>query len=176
MMADLLDDAVPVPARARSRSMSASVRPAPNAPILRKLRRLRPSQNRCLAPQSVNIGKPPCVGKKELSPMARWYLRPQGGAIEKPAQNGACRRRALWACCGRPDRSVRPVTRTLLSGHQVPNLLEHRRRRDYSAISKEGRLAFDSGRRGGVVRPPSVRNGHRFTTACFQAAPATLIS
>ena len=35
---------VPVPARARSRSISASDRPAPNAPILRKLRREMPSQ------------------------------------------------------------------------------------------------------------------------------------
>jgi hypothetical protein len=57
MMADLRDEVV-VPAIARSRNMSASVRPAPRAPILRKLRRLMPSQKRCLAPKIVNIMAP----------------------------------------------------------------------------------------------------------------------
>src|SRR5262245_49670992 len=42
-------------ADALSLSMSAKVRPAPNAPILRKLRRLRPSQKPCLFPRNVNI-------------------------------------------------------------------------------------------------------------------------
>src|SRR5690348_15123696 len=66
MMADLVDVArggVPPgstrasPARARSRS--AKLRPAPNAPTRRKLRRVMPSQKRCLAPQMVNMELPP---------------------------------------------------------------------------------------------------------------------
>src|SRR5438128_9703268 len=64
MMADLLVVARAAGlAKARPRSMSASVRPAPNAPICRKLRRVRPSQNFCLAPQIVNIDNPPYSGK-----------------------------------------------------------------------------------------------------------------
>src|SRR5260370_35912678 len=60
MMAALLDDIRPaVPsATAWLRSMSASVSPAPKAPLLRKLRRLRPAQKRCLAPQSVSMLPP----------------------------------------------------------------------------------------------------------------------
>src|SRR5438270_399606 len=46
-------------AAARIRSMSARVRPAPNAPTLRKLRRLTPSQNPCRSPQMVNMAYPP---------------------------------------------------------------------------------------------------------------------
>src|SRR5439155_17728814 len=64
MMADLLVvprfgvAAVLLPS-ARERSMSASVRPAPKAPIFRKLRRLRPSQKRCLLPRIVSmVGTP----------------------------------------------------------------------------------------------------------------------
>src|SRR5262245_56901576 len=61
MMAALRDDMPPVGviAAARARSMSASVRPAPNAPIFRKLRRVTPSQKPCLAPQMVNMAIPP---------------------------------------------------------------------------------------------------------------------
>src|SRR5215831_2003710 len=42
-------------ARARRRSISARVKPAPKAPILRKLRREMPSQKRCRDPQIVSI-------------------------------------------------------------------------------------------------------------------------
>ncbi len=61
MMADLCDDAllVAATAEARSRNISARVSPAPNAPICKKLRRVSPSQNFCLAPKSVNIAFPP---------------------------------------------------------------------------------------------------------------------
>src|SRR6516162_4931549 len=45
-------------ASARPRSSPARLSP-PNAPIWRKLRRVMPSQKRCLAPQSVNIAYPP---------------------------------------------------------------------------------------------------------------------
>src|SRR5438045_3828386 len=50
----------PVPglACARNRSMSLKARPAPNAPIFRKFRRLRPSQNRCLEPNRFNMAIP----------------------------------------------------------------------------------------------------------------------
>src|SRR6516162_10185129 len=43
--------------------MSARVNPAPNAPICRNPRRVMPSQNFCLAPQSVSIALPPLVGQ-----------------------------------------------------------------------------------------------------------------
>jgi hypothetical protein len=59
MMADLVGLGLSCPAVALSRSISASVMPAPNAPMLRKLRRVMPSQKRCLLPQSVNIAIPP---------------------------------------------------------------------------------------------------------------------
>src|SRR5947209_12363475 len=49
---------VVVPA-AWARSIPASDRPAPNAPILRKLRRLMPSQKRCFWPKMVNIEQSP---------------------------------------------------------------------------------------------------------------------
>src|SRR5262245_34593583 len=42
-------------ARALARSMSLSAIPAPNAPILMKLRRDRPSQKRCEAPRRFNM-------------------------------------------------------------------------------------------------------------------------
>src|SRR5262249_34862105 len=62
MMAAFCDDRAAAAgvelALALARSMSASVRPAPKAPILRKLRRLMPSQKRCLAPQMVSIESP----------------------------------------------------------------------------------------------------------------------
>src|SRR5260370_23668315 len=60
MMAALLDDIRPAVPSATGwlRRMSASVSAAPKAPILRKLRRLRPSQKRCLAPQSVSMLPP----------------------------------------------------------------------------------------------------------------------
>src|SRR5262245_52670111 len=62
MMADLFDAARPAAgepfAWARARSRSASVRPAPKAPIFRKLRRLMPSQNFCLPPQMVSMDSP----------------------------------------------------------------------------------------------------------------------
>src|SRR2546421_5412431 len=57
MMADLLEETVP--ADARSRNISANVSPAPKAPILRKPRRVTPSQNRCFSPQMVNMAGPP---------------------------------------------------------------------------------------------------------------------
>src|SRR5207253_10057736 len=43
---------------ALERSMSARVRPAPKAPILRKLRRLMPSQNLGALPSRLIIGPP----------------------------------------------------------------------------------------------------------------------
>src|SRR5437870_13903477 len=57
MMADLVEEAVP--ADARNRNISAKVSPAPKAPILRKPRRVTPSQNRCFSPQMVNMAGPP---------------------------------------------------------------------------------------------------------------------
>src|SRR5437588_8584943 len=48
---------------ARKRSMSASVRPAPKAPMRRKFRRERPSQNCWRAPRMVNMAGP--LGRKE---------------------------------------------------------------------------------------------------------------
>src|SRR5271165_1838248 len=60
MMADLRVVVGTRPAApACRRSISASVRPAPKAPILRKLRRLTPSQNRCRSPQKVNMDRTP---------------------------------------------------------------------------------------------------------------------
>src|SRR3954452_24703958 len=61
MMADLAVE-VAVTAglpRGLERSMSARGKPAPNAPICRKLRRERPSQNRCFEPRMLNIRIPP---------------------------------------------------------------------------------------------------------------------
>src|SRR5437764_4191327 len=57
MMAALLDE--PELVASRARSMPASVRPAPKAPIWRKLRREMPSQKRCVLPHRVNIGRTP---------------------------------------------------------------------------------------------------------------------
>src|SRR5258708_39803833 len=62
MMADLLE--APLAVAARARSMPASDRPAPKAPICRKLRREMPSQKRWRLPQSVNIGRAPQSGTK----------------------------------------------------------------------------------------------------------------
>src|SRR6185369_1941637 len=62
MIADFLRPLAGLPsaaAEARRRSMSASVRPAPNAPTWRKLRRVMPSQNFCAVLQKVNIGGTP---------------------------------------------------------------------------------------------------------------------
>src|SRR5258708_22104842 len=44
---------------ARARRTSASVRPAPNAPMRRKFRRLMPSQKRRRSPRNVSINNPP---------------------------------------------------------------------------------------------------------------------
>src|ERR1022692_1138590 len=59
MMADFGRDGAAwfgsAPAFACKRSISARVKPAPKAPILRKVRRLTPSQNPCLDPRNVNI-------------------------------------------------------------------------------------------------------------------------
>src|SRR5262245_17174621 len=88
MMADLVDvvwavwcDAAP----ARRRSMSASVRPAPKAPICRKLRRDKPSQKRCLAPQNVSMAGPPKQRRRqELLADTELYLGRSGRAIDLP--------------------------------------------------------------------------------------------
>src|SRR6516162_6856709 len=64
MMADLFVDvageALPI---ALARSISARVNPVPNAPIFRKLRRSKPSQNFWVEPSRLSIGIPPieCV-------------------------------------------------------------------------------------------------------------------
>src|SRR5438132_7381356 len=65
-MADLFDPRAEPPAGvllawALARSMSASVRPAPKAPIFRKLRRDTPSQNCWAEPRRFNIFDPPYV-------------------------------------------------------------------------------------------------------------------
>src|SRR5260370_3377160 len=44
---------------AGARRTSANVRPAPNAPMRRKLRRFRPSQKRRRSPQNVSMINPP---------------------------------------------------------------------------------------------------------------------
>src|SRR5262245_52204367 len=56
MMADLGRPLVP--AVARSCNISARLRPAPNAPIFKKLRRLMPSQYACLPPRIVSMVSP----------------------------------------------------------------------------------------------------------------------
>src|SRR5437588_557185 len=61
MMTDLFRVGLPevCDASERRRSISARVRPAPKAPIFRKLRRVTPSQKPCLAPQIVSMRIPP---------------------------------------------------------------------------------------------------------------------
>src|SRR5260370_39991500 len=59
---------VPPLACALSRSMSESARPAPNAPIARKLRRVSPSQKRCLEPRKFNIFIPLVDGNPSERP------------------------------------------------------------------------------------------------------------
>src|SRR4051794_14293695 len=74
MIADLgRDRLLPCPAgvlaaEALTRSRSASDRPAPKAPIFRKLRRLMPSQKPCLAPQNVNMLVPPLIETRDPVP------------------------------------------------------------------------------------------------------------
>src|SRR5437899_1536771 len=86
MMADLVEEAVP--ADARNRNISAKVSPAPKAPILRKLRRVTPSQNRCFSPQMVNMAGPPFKqpGRRKVNPRRVTQGGYPGGAFDgKPS-------------------------------------------------------------------------------------------
>src|SRR5437899_566015 len=65
----------------RSRSMSANDRPAPKAPIFRKLRRLTPSQKPCLFPQNVNMMHPPSGTR--FGQLVRSYRELSHHAIDK---------------------------------------------------------------------------------------------
>src|SRR5216683_2998710 len=85
MIADLAE--VPGPASALARSISASVRPAPNAPILRKSRRFTPSQNRCRFPQSVNIGDTP-LSKTETPPQLPGEEVSQTSIVNRTGRGG----------------------------------------------------------------------------------------
>src|SRR6266852_4793946 len=96
---------------ARALSIPARVKPAPNAPTRRKLRRDMPSQNSCLVPQKVNISQAPqtkggCLVAprspgEEVWQVRRWYSRSLAGAIE-------ILKKKKFAACGVARKTATP--------------------------------------------------------------------
>src|SRR5215468_2824543 len=104
-------------AEARKRSISESVKPAPKAPILRKLRREMPSQKRCRGPQIVSMVVSPSPEVTEdggdTSMVLRHrhagqpdfrFLKPQPTNAQEP-EPGLCSRRQTSV--SRPTCSAR---------------------------------------------------------------------
>src|SRR5579864_2742373 len=101
MIADLRLVVAPWP-RARRRSISARVRPAPKAPILRKSRRVWPSQKRRRWPHKVNMLIPPLEGNgsrraggSSASERNRWTDGNRGRSEEQPHFGRKCGHRGL---------------------------------------------------------------------------------
>src|SRR5438552_3406621 len=116
MMAALLAEGLAPPAVALTRSISASDRPAPNAPIFRKPRRLMPSQKRWRAPQSVNIAVTPLVRNPVLPRATQTILTPPSPPDNPilPAAGGGGAAAYWWPVGGggRGARMGPPVQRT----------------------------------------------------------------
>src|SRR5262245_36502372 len=178
MMADLTlvvgEPGEPVPAWAFSRSMSARVRPAPKAPIWRKLRRCRPSQNTWRRPRKASMDESSGRGKQ-----GGWAIR-QHLHHNSPAGGGQWKSRVRscggwaadtwvengwgvsigWRGEGKPP-SFRPGVRTMSAASRSTGADETREQR-IQEILKQVRPVVEARVRELVERAVDVSEAEEF--------------